>query len=130
MSVYLRVIMIISAVLLLVFMIRRIRQSRLKIQYSIFWIAFSSILVCMGVFPKLFYFLSELLGFQAPINMIYIVIIFVLIVKLFLLSIQISYLENKVDSLVQWIAIDKKLDEEEDRDVCIGSQDNKPGKTA
>ena len=37
-------------------------------------------------------------------------IIFILIMKLFLMSIQISDLETKVDSLVQQIAIDEKLD--------------------
>ncbi len=59
----------------------------------------SVILVLMGIFPQVFYWISELLGFQAPINMVYLVIIFVLIVKLFLTSVQISQLENKVDSL-------------------------------
>lgn len=114
MSVLLRIIMIIGAVLLMIFMIRKICQSKLKIEYSIFWIAFSSVLVIMGIFPQFFYFISELLGFQAPINMVYLVIIFILIVKLFFTSIQISGLENKVDSLIQQIVIDKRLDKEED----------------
>lgn len=113
MSGILRIIMLIGAVSLMVFIVRRIRQSKLKIEYSIFWIAFSSVLVVMGVFPHLFYIISEFLGFQAPINMIYLVIILILIVKLFLVSIQISDLENKVESLIQRIAIDRKLDQEE-----------------
>ncbi|MEE0737818.1 MAG: DUF2304 family protein [Lachnospiraceae bacterium] len=35
-----------------------------------------------------------------------------LIVKLFLISVQISQLENKVDSLTQQVAIDRKVDKE------------------
>ena len=81
-------------------------------EYTVFWIIFAGILVLMGIFPQLFYCVSELLGFQAPINMIYLVIIFVLIVKLFLISVQISQLENKVDSLTQQVAIDRKVDKE------------------
>lgn len=112
MSGVLRILMIMGAVFLMVFMIKRIRQSKMKIEYTVFWIIFSGILVLMGIFPQVFYWISELLGFQAPINMIYLVIIFVLIVKLFLTSVQISQLENKVDSLTQQIAIDRKKDQE------------------
>ena len=113
MSGALRILMILGAVLLMVFMIKKIRQAKVKIEYTVFWIIFSGILVLMGIFPQLFYWVSELLGFQAPINMIYLVIIFVLIVKLFLISVQISQLENKVDSLTQQVAIDRKVDKED-----------------
>lgn len=109
----LRILMILGAVFLMVFMIKKIRQAKVKIEYTVFWIIFSGILVLMGIFPQLFYWVSELLGFQAPINMIYLVIIFVLIVKLFLISVQISQLENKVDSLTQQVAIDRKVDKED-----------------
>lgn len=113
MSGALRILMILGAVFLMVFMIKKIRQVKVKIEYTVFWIIFSGILVLMGIFPQLFYWVSELLGFQAPINMIYLVIIFVLIVKLFLISVQISQLENKVDSLTQQVAIDRKVDKED-----------------
>lgn len=113
MSGALRILMILGAVFIMVFMIKKIRQAKVKIEYTVFWIIFSGILVLMGIFPQLFYWVSELLGFQAPINMIYLVIIFVLIVKLFLISVQISQLENKVDSLTQQVAIDRKVDKED-----------------
>ena len=71
MSVFLRIAMILGAVLLMNFMIKKIGQSKLKIKYSIFWIAFSGLLIIMGIFPQLFYFLSGLLEFQESINMIY-----------------------------------------------------------
>lgn len=112
MSFILRILMIIGAVLLMLFMLKKIRNAKLKIEHTIFWIVFSSILVLMGIFPQLFYWVSRLLGFQAPINMIYLVIIFILIVKLFLASVQVSHLENKVDSLIQQVAIDRKIDQE------------------
>ena len=112
MSGALKILMILGAVFLMVFMIKKIRQAKVKIEYTVICIIFSAILVLMRIFPQLFYWVSELLGFQAPINMIYLVIIFVLIVKLFLISVQISQLENKVDSLTQQVAIDRKVDKE------------------
>ena len=110
MSIILRVLLIVGALLLMAFMLKRIRQSKLKIEYTIFWIVFSGILVLMGIFPKVFSWISGLIGFQSPINMIYLVIIFVLIVKMFFMTIQISQLENKIDNLTQQVAIDRKND--------------------
>ncbi len=114
MSVLIRVLLILSACLMLAFMLKRIRQAKLKIEYTIFWIAFASLLVVMGVFPEVIYKISDLIGFQAPISMVYLVIIFVLILKMFFMTLQISQLEHKVDALAQQIAIDRKLDKEEE----------------
>ena len=113
MSVFLRMLLIAGAILLLFFMLKRIRQSKLKIEYTVFWIGFSVVLVLMGIFPRVFYKISDFIGFQSPITMIYLVIIFVLILKLFFMTIQISQLENKVDNLVQKIAIENKLEEDD-----------------
>ncbi|MGC4019335.1 MAG: DUF2304 domain-containing protein [Muricomes sp.] len=113
MSVLIRILLIISALLLLIFMLKRIRQAKLKIEYTIFWVTFASILVVMGIFPQALYSISYFLGFQSPISMVFLVIIFVLIIKMFLMTLQISQLENKIDALTQQIAIDRKMDKEE-----------------
>lgn len=113
MSSILRILMIVGAIFLMMYIFKKIRQSRMKIEYTIFWLVFSGILIVMGIFPNVFYWISRILGFQSPINMIYLVIIFTLIVKLFLVSIQISQLENKVDSLAQQLAINRKMDRDE-----------------
>lgn len=95
---------------MLAFMLKKIRQSKLKIEYIIFWLVFSTLLVFMGIFPQVVSWISRVLGFQAPINLVFLLIIFVLIIKLFFNTLQISALENKVDSLAQQIAIEQKMD--------------------
>lgn len=115
MSIYIRVLLIIGALVLLAFMLKRIRQSKLKIEYTVFWIGFSALLVLMGVFPQVITWIAYALGFQSAVNMVYLIIIFVLIVKLFFNTIQISALENKVDSLTQQIAIDRKMDKDAEK---------------
>lgn len=112
MSIYIRILLIVGAVLLMAFMMRKIRQSKLKIEYIVFWFIFSGVLVIIGAFPQTISWISNILGFQAPINLAYLVIIFVLIVKLFFNTLQLSALENKVDSLTQQIAIDRKMDKD------------------
>lgn len=116
MTFLIRILLVISAVLMLAFMLKRIRQAKLKIEYTIFWIAFSTILVLMGIFPKVLYWISNLIGFQSPISMVFLVIIFVLIIKMFFMTIQISQLENKVDALAQQIAIDRKIDKDTEKE--------------
>ena len=116
MSGLLRILLIVSAVLMLLFMLRKIRQSKLKIEYPVFWILFASILTIMGIFPKVFYKISDFIGFQSPISMVFLVVIFVLIIRMFFMTIQISQLENKIDNLVQQIAIDRKTDQDRDEE--------------
>ena len=111
----LRVILIVGAILLCAFMVKRIRQSKVKIEYAVFWLAFSAVLIVMGAFPKLVYFVSDMIGFQSPVNLVFLMIIFVLIVKIFFMTIQISQLENKIDNLTQRIAINRKDDNERNR---------------
>ena len=110
----LRIILITSAVLLFLYMIKKIRQAKMKIEHTIFWLIFSVILIIMGVFPQIVYVVSKWMGFQSSVNMVFLMIIFILIVKNFLATIQISQLENKVDSLAQRVAIERKLDSEKD----------------
>lgn len=102
-------------------MIKKIRQSKVKIEYTIFWLGFSAVLIIMGVFPKLVYAISDFIGFQSPVNLVFLMIIFVLIVKNFYTTMEMSQLENKVDNLTQQIAINQK----EERDFYKGNRDNK-----
>lgn len=110
MSIYIRILLIVGASALLGFMLKRIRQAKLKIEYTVFWICFSAVLVLMGIFPSVISMISAFLGFQSPVNMVFLIIIFILIVKNFFHTLQISALENKVDNLAQQIAIDRKMD--------------------
>ena len=109
MGIVLRIILVISAILLFMYMIKKIRQAKMKIEHTIFWIVFDAILIVIGAFPQIVYIVSKWIGFQSPVNMVFLVIIFVLIVKNFLATLQISHLENKVDNLAQRIAIKEKV---------------------
>ena len=107
MGIVLRIILIASAILLFMYMIKKIRQSKMKIEHTIFWILFDVILIIIGVFPQIVYLVSGWIGFQSPVNMVFLMIIFVLIVKNFLTTLEISHLENKLDSLTQQLAIER-----------------------
>lgn len=85
----------------------------MQIEYAIFWILFAILLIVLAIFPGITYFGAELIGFISPANMIYLFVIFILMVKVFLMTIELSQLENKVNELIQKIALDEKEEENE-----------------
>ena len=115
MSIVLRILLILGALAMLCFVLKRIRVAKLKIEHALFWIVFSAILVVIGIFPQIIYFVAEQIGFMSSVSMVFLCIIGILIIKVFLMTIQISHLEHKVDSLVQQIAISSKKEEKEEK---------------
>lgn len=102
------IVLIVTTVITAFFLLRKIRKSQLLIDDAIFWIIFCFILIFLAIFPKVSYWLSTLLGFESPVNFIFIVFIFLLLIKVFSLSNKISKLENQIQHLVQKYAIDYK----------------------
>ena len=112
MSYYLRMLILLASIITLFYVLRKIRKAQIQIVDSLFWVFLSLVFVIMGAFPQVVYWLTRLMGFQAPVNLVFLVITFILLLKVFLSSIKISQLENKLDSLVQEMAIDAALREE------------------
>lgn len=112
MSVTLRIILIVVPVLTCAWILFQIRKSQVKIEDSVFWFLFSAVLVLMGVFPRLVTIGAELAGVQSSVNFIFLSIIFILIIKLFRMSVRISQLESKVQTFAQRYALDHVKEEE------------------
>lgn len=109
-----RFILIAVSLLTTYYILKRIRQSKLQIEYAIFWILFACVLIVFSLFPWLVTMLTRLIGMQLPVNFIFLFFIFVLLVKMFLMTIELSALENKVKDLTQELALAEKerLDEQ------------------
>lgn len=108
MSSAIRILLILISFLSTYFMLKKIRQSKLQIEYAIFWIIFAILIILLAIFPQVAYWGARLLGIISPINMIFLFVIFILLVKVFLMTIELSSLENKVQELVQKMALDEK----------------------
>lgn len=107
MTITLRIVLLIVSILNFILTIRRIRKAQTKIEDSVFWILFSGLLVCMSIFPQAISWGASMVGVQSPVNFVFLVIIFVLFLKLFRLSIKLSQTESKLQSFAQTYAIDK-----------------------
>ncbi len=106
-------LLIFGAVFMTYYILKRIRQSKLQIEYSIFWIVFAGILLVFSVFPFLVAMLTRAIGMELPVNFIFLFFIFILILKAFFQTIETSALENKVRNLTQRLAIEEKDRQEE-----------------
>ena len=94
MSTTLRFLLLFSAVFTATWILHKIKKLKVKMEDAIFWIIFAGILCLLGVFPELTYWLTHVMGIMSPANLIFLVIIFLLIEKIFTLSIIVSQLEE------------------------------------
>ena len=113
----LRVCLIVGSLITAVYVLRRVRHAKIQIEDTIFWLLFSGVLLVLAVFPCIAYWASRLLGFQSPINFVYIVVIFLLLVKQFLLSIRISQLDSRLRILTEQVALNQEKQEREKMDL-------------
>lgn len=119
MSTVFRVILIVVSLLTTFYILKKIRQSKLQIEYAIFWILFSGVLIIFSLFPWLVSMFTRLIGMQLPVNFIFLFFIFVLMVKMFLMTIELSTLENKVKDLTQELALEEKERQVEHREEFL-----------
>lgn len=101
MSLTLRIALIIGSFLSVAIVARRVRKADIQIGDSIFWVLSALTLLILAIFPQIAYTFSSLLGFISPSNLVFLTVIFLLLVKLFSLSCNVSKLSHKVNQLTQ-----------------------------
>lgn len=107
MTLVLQVTLIVVSLLTLIFIGKKIRNSKIKLEDSIFWICFAALIFVFSLFPQIFYILSDIAGTYAPVNFVFLFFIFVLLMQSFHLSMRISQADTKIKELTQQLAIEK-----------------------
>lgn len=107
MTIMFRLCLVSASVLTMMVMMHEIRRSRVRIEDAIFWVLFSLVLIVFSVFPQIAYWCSDLVGTQSPANLIFTIVIFLLLTKVFSMAVRISQLESRLKELVQKIALDE-----------------------
>lgn len=105
MSVILRAILCIASLLTCVYIARKLRKSQIQVMDTVFWLGLSILLIILSIFPETASYLSIIIGFQAPVNFIFLLMIFLLLARCFLLSIRVSQMEDRLRTLVEELAI-------------------------
>ena len=109
MTVIFRVILVIVSILTMAFMMRKIRQAKVQIEAALFWVIMALILVVFSLFPAVADACAHLLGIYSTPNFLFLFMIFLLIVKVFGMTLQMSQMESRQKELVQRIALELKI---------------------
>ena len=111
----LRVVLIVVSLTTMAYMMHKIRQAKVQIEAALFWVIFSLVLVVFAIFPPAADACVRLLGIYSTPNFLFLSMIFLLMVKIFSMTIHISQLEEKQKELIQKMALDQKESEEMER---------------
>jgi len=106
-NIILRIVLFLVSIGTLAFVLKRIRKSQVQIDSAIFWILFMLVLIIISIFPIIIVFVADILAIDSPANFVFLSIIFLLLLKVFNLSLQISKLQYQVQQLAQIAAIEK-----------------------
>ncbi|MCR5202475.1 MAG: DUF2304 domain-containing protein [Lachnospiraceae bacterium] len=105
MSIKLQIIVAVLVLLMLLYIIRMISKKKIDIRYALRWMALCIIVLVFDIFPKMFNWLSKVIGIQLPSNMIFMVAIILLITTMFALTTNVSRISQKNTRLIQEVAL-------------------------
>jgi len=91
----LRIVLLLAAFITIVWILRKIKKSRVKMEDAVFWFCFAVMMALLAGFPQISFWLAEKLGIQSPANCVFLLIVAALVEKIFTLSIKASQLEDK-----------------------------------
>jgi len=111
----LRLLLIVGSLFMVSFVLRRIRKSRMHMEDSVFWIFLAVVLVVLSIFPGIVEAAAGWIGVQSPANLVFLVVLFLLLYKLFSLVGKVAMLQRKLTQLAQRYALDENKQEEEKR---------------
>ena len=107
MTLTLRVVLVLVSLMTLLFVMRKVRSSKIRLEDSMAWILFSGVLFVLSVFPGIFDFLAELAGVYSTVNFVFLFFIFVLLILCFSLNMKVSQMDTKIKEFTQLLAIEK-----------------------
>lgn len=101
MSLLFRLLLFVISIGSLVFVLRKIRRADAEIDSAVFWILFMLGTVVISASPRLIMLAADWFGIESPANFVFLCIIFLLLLKVFNLSLHVSKLQYQIRQLAQ-----------------------------
>lgn len=92
-----------AAIVLLV--LAQVRNQNMKEKYAALWLIVSAAIIVLVLFPRLLFFLSELIGIETPVNLLFLLAIIMLIGVCLHLTSALSKTGEDVRVLAEEVAI-------------------------
>lgn len=107
MSLPIRIGLLIGALGMFLYVVRGVQKAKFRAQETFFWLFLTFVFLVLSIFPGIAETISALLGIASPVNLVFLVVIFQLLFKLFTLDRKVAKMEHQLVELVQRLAIDK-----------------------
>lgn len=110
MTLGLRILLIAGALLMLAFVLLKIRKAQLQTNDAVFWFLFAGCLVLVAIFPQIIFWMTYLIGIQSPANLVFLLIVAILIIRLLNISVENTQLKQRIERLTQFVALHHRDD--------------------
>ncbi|MCI9051501.1 MAG: DUF2304 domain-containing protein [Lachnospiraceae bacterium] len=108
MSNTLRYVMLIGVLFYFYCIFYFLKKKSLSLKYSLLWITTGIIMGIIALFPQIIYVFVKLIGIQTPVNGLYAICIFMMMLILISLTSIVSKQTERIKNLTQYIAILEK----------------------
>ena len=113
MNIILKIFLISFSSLFLLFVVGMVRKKHLELKYTLTWLAAAVVFVLIAVFDQIIPLLANLMSIKEPVNALFLIVFFFMLIILFTLSIAISKATERIRGLAQEIALLRKENEHE-----------------
>jgi hypothetical protein len=107
MDTKLQLIMLVSSILFLIYVVAMVRSKKIDLKYTLAWLLAAFSFIAMSLFPSLLEQISSLLSIKEPVNALFLIIIFFMLLIIFTLTVATSRSASRVKILTQEIGIMK-----------------------
>ncbi len=116
MTFKLQVIIVCGLLFVTLFMLNMVRKRKLELKYALSWVICAIVLVVLTCSPSLLIKLADFLGIYSPVNMIFFFGFVFLLIIVFILTVALSRVTEKVRRLAQIEALtSKEVDEKREK---------------
>lgn len=115
MSVALRILLLIGALAMLMFVVKSIRKSRIQMKDALVWMLIALLIAIFGIFPSVPMWIAGILGIDSASQYGIFDFIAILLLCIFSLALRVSMLEDKCTTLAGEIAIRTHQEEDEEK---------------
>ena len=111
----LRVLLLIAVCIYFIMVFCLLRRKTLNLKYTLLWLASGSVMLILALFPQLLQSFASLVGIYDPMNALFSLIIFCIIIILMSLTAIVSKFNRKTKTLIQALALlEKRVRDSED----------------
>ena len=101
----LQIAMLIAIAVYFFLLILLLKKKRLLLKYSLLWLFAGFVMLVLAIFPSIISWISSVLGIYSPVNALFAIVLFCVIILLVSLTAIVSAQNEKIKRLIQREAI-------------------------